>query len=48
MSEHVEVVVLDALRKLIRDCKIFSLSTNEVTMINMTYWVSVHIHVIEG
>jgi hypothetical protein len=48
MSEHIEVVVLDALRKLIRGCTIFSLSADEVTAIDMTYWVSVHVHVMEG
>jgi hypothetical protein len=36
MSEHIEVVVLDALRKLIRGYTIFSLSAHEVTAIDMT------------
>jgi hypothetical protein len=36
------------LRKLIRDCTIFSLSADEVTAIDMTCWVSVHVHVMEG
>jgi hypothetical protein len=48
MSEHIEVVVLDALRKLIRGCTIFSLFADEVTTIDMTYWVSMHVHVMEG
>jgi hypothetical protein len=48
MSEHIEVVVLDALRKLIRNYTIFSLSVDEVITIDMTYWVSVHVHIMEG
>jgi hypothetical protein len=48
MSEHIEVVVLDALRELIRGCTIFSLSADEVIAIDMTCWMSVHVHVMEG
>jgi hypothetical protein len=48
MSEHIEFVVLNALRNLVRDCRILSLLADEVTAIDMTCWVSVHVHIIEG
>jgi hypothetical protein len=37
MSEHIEFVVLDALKKLVKDCRIFSLLVDEVIAIDMTY-----------
>jgi hypothetical protein len=47
MSEHIEFVVLDALRKLVRGCMIFFLSADEVTAIDMTCWVSMHVYIME-
>jgi hypothetical protein len=48
MSEHIEVVVLDALQKFVRGNRIFSLSADEVTAIDMACWMSVHVHIMEG
>jgi hypothetical protein len=48
MSEHIEGVVLHALKTLLKGSSIFPLSTDEVIAIDMTYWVSVHTHIMEG
>jgi hypothetical protein len=48
MSEHIECVVLHALKKLQKGCRILSLSANENTAIDMTCWISVLVHIMEG
>jgi hypothetical protein len=47
MSEHIEGVVLHALKKLLKGSTILSLSADKVTAIDMT-WISVHVHIMEG
>jgi hypothetical protein len=47
MSEHIEGVVLHALKTLLKGSSILSLF-DEVTAIDMTCWISVHVHIMEG
>jgi hypothetical protein len=48
MSEHIESMVLHALKTLLKGSRILSLSVDEVTAIDMTCWISVHVHIMEG
>jgi hypothetical protein len=48
MSEYIEGVVLHALKTLLKGSRILSLSADEVIAIDMTCWISVHVHIMEG
>jgi hypothetical protein len=48
MSEHIELVVLVVLKKVVKSCSIFSLSTNEVVVVDMSCWIGIYVYVMEG
>jgi hypothetical protein len=48
MSEHIESMVLHALKNILKNSRILSLLADEVTAIDMTCWISVHVHVMRG
>ncbi len=47
MSEHLHTFVLFALKAMVKYIRVISINTHEVTMINNTSWVGVHIYVID-
>ena len=48
MSEHLHACVLDALKAMVQSAKYISITVDEVTTIDNTTWVGVHIYVMES
>jgi hypothetical protein len=48
MSKHIELVVLAALKEVVESYKIFSLSVNEVIVVDISCRVGIHVCVMEG
>jgi hypothetical protein len=48
MGEHVHGCVLAALKAVLQSAKIISISADEVTAVDNTCWVGVHIYVVQS
>ena len=48
MSEHLHISVLLRLRSVVQSARIVSISCDEVTTVNNTSWIGIHVYTMEG